>query len=603
MRRAVVALVLCAVACASSGTVDPEGTDPWGEFDGGPQWEDDPAPQPPPEGEAEPPLPSEDPDASPPEPPEPPPWPADAGEPPPPPEPTEDGGAAPADAGAPMPPQDGGPPPPPPASCRTSAGPLSWSCDGPIAGQECVAITEPADPNGWTDNYLCSVIPMGLRWSHAGPLAGMRCTQVNEAADPHGWDNNYLCLPSDSPYVLHWSVAGPIPGRVCHAWVEPSDPHTWTDNHLCVGAADPVGPSPIDPMPTTRPPRFEAVFSQRPGNNRGDTTVEDRLVEMIGRALPGSRVRVAVYTFTCRPEAPAGTCSPVADALLAAHRRGVDVRLVVDGDAHQPERSAVPGLVRGLGRARVTSCDAPGTACLGTGIMHHKTFLFSALDDGSRSVVVQGSHNLTTAQLRRHNNLVIVRGDSALFAAYERTFADQRRDIVRANYYRIDDGNFGTRVYFFPRTTGDTAASIVHNVNCSGGGRIRVAMAFFTNARLAVAQALAARQRAGCTVEVVAGNDEIAIGRDVLSTLRGAGVAVTLYPRRSGWALHSKYMLIDARYAGSSAPRRLVFTGSHNWTGPALRYNDETLLRVDNAAVYDAFLADFGRVRAAATRP
>ena len=41
--------------------------------------------------------------------------------------------------------------------------------------------------------------------------------------------------------------------------------------------------------------------------------------------------------------------------------------------------------------------------------MHHKTFLFSALEDGSRNVVMQASHNLTTTQLSLHNNAVIVR--------------------------------------------------------------------------------------------------------------------------------------------------------------------------------------------------
>ena len=61
--------------------------------------------------------------------------------------------------------------------------------------------------------------------------------------------------------------------------------------------------------------------------------------------------------------------------------------------------------------------------------MHHKTFLFSELSDGSRNVVLQGSHNLTTTQLTMHNNAVIIRGDAALFAAYERTWRDLFADV------------------------------------------------------------------------------------------------------------------------------------------------------------------------------
>jgi len=607
LRLGLVLLLLLGFGCSKANEGSLLG-DPWTEYDASFWDDDDPPPQPHPEGENEPPFPPEDPDAEVPEPPEGEPWPDDAGEPPPPPTPDggpeadagaeTDAGTEPVDTGNVVAPEDGGPPPPPPANCRTTAGPLTWSCNGPIAGQSCVAITEPLDPHGWTDNYLCSAIEMGLRWSHAGPIVGMRCTPITEPADPNGWGDNFLCLPADSPFTLQWSVAGPIPGRVCHAWVEPSDPHTWTDNQLCVWYNEPIaGPPPVPPPPATGtppPPRFQVVFSQRAEGNGRDPAIENLLIELIGRALPGSRLRAAVYTFTR---------ATVAQALIAAHRRGVDVRVVIDGSAHLAATSVVPSLVTGLGRTRVTSCSAPGSACLGTGIMHHKTYLFSALNDGSRSVVVQTSYNPTAGQLRRHNDALVIRGDSRLFATFERTFEDQRRDTVHSNYYRIQDGYFRTRAYFHPRATGDTVVSILNSVDCTGGGRIRAAMAFFTNARLEVARALAARQRAGCTVEVVIGSEGIPPGRDVLATLREMGVRVTLYPLRSGWGLHSKYLLLDARLGGSTTTRRLVFTGSHNWTGPSLRTNDETLLRIDNAAVYDAYLANWGRVRGAASTP
>jgi len=348
-------------------------------------------------------------------------------------------------------------------------------------------------------------------------------------------------------------------------------------------------------------PRYSAVFSTRPQDNAPDAAVENLLLALIRRAVPGSRIRVAVYHFTR---------GRVSAALVAAYRRGVDVRVLLDGgvravldDPDAAEITEAPTLILGLGRSRVTLCRAPGGACLGTGIMHHKTFLFSDLGGGSRSVVVQASHNLTTAQTHLHNNAVVIRGDSALFAAYERTFEQQRRDVVQENYYRASAGTFRTRAYFFPRAAGDTAVSAIDNVSCEGGGRIRAAMAFFTNARLEVARALARRQREGCGVEVVVGDSGIRVGRQVLAALRDAGVRVTRYPARSGaWGLHSKYLLIDARYGGSSARRRLVFTGSHNWTRGALRDNDETMLRVEDDGVFNAFMADWAHVRAAAVR-
>ena len=82
-----------------------------------------------------------------------------------------------------------------------------------------------------------------------------------------------------------------------------------------------------------------------------------------------------------------------------------------------------------------------------------------------------------------------------------------------------------------------------------------------------------------------------------------APVELTRYPDRSGWGLHSKYFLIDAPYAGSVGHRRLVFTGSHNWTGPALTINDETQLRIEDDVVFAGFLSDWDHVRASAVRP
>ncbi len=54
----------------------------------------------------------------------------------------------------------------PPPSCRRTTGPFTWTCDGPIAGQHCVALAEPSDPDGWSNNYLCSRTDLGVR-AHA----------------------------------------------------------------------------------------------------------------------------------------------------------------------------------------------------------------------------------------------------------------------------------------------------------------------------------------------------------------------------------------------------------------------------------------------------
>ena len=78
---------------------------------------------------------------------------------------------------------------------------------------------------------------------------------------------------------------------------------------------------------------------------------------------------------------------------------------------------------------------------------------------------------------------------------------------------------------------------------------------------------------------------------EILQILRNGGVTVHLL-----LPIHSKYLLMDAVYEGTR--RQMVFTGSHNYTGPALTENDETLLRLAHPQLYADFLADWQRLAA-----
>jgi MYXO-CTERM domain-containing protein len=76
-----------------------------------------------------------------------------------------------------------------------------------------------------------------MQWSVDGPIAGMNCVNVTESADEHAaaWSDNFLCLPPDAPYDMRWSSAGPIAGWTCVRWYEGADlDGTWGDNYLCV---------------------------------------------------------------------------------------------------------------------------------------------------------------------------------------------------------------------------------------------------------------------------------------------------------------------------------------------------------------------------------
>ncbi len=336
------------------------------------------------------------------------------------------------------------------------------------------------------------------------------------------------------------------------------------------------------------PPPIQAFFSDPTPDRPLGPALEAEVFRLIQMAAPGAEVRVAIYEWTNGP-----TVRPFADALGDALDRGADVRVVLDGGGASD--SALARLQARLGADRITRCGGGGaTACHGSRINHNKFFLFSALTDGSRDVVVQSSANLNAGQLRKHNNAVVIRGDAALYAAYRQYWLDLRRDRFDLNYYWTALGDSGVKAYFFPRASGDTAVSIVNNVHCDPGASIHVAMAFFEDPRLAVADALGGKREQGCEVRVIIGDypggEEPSPGPDVMRVLRDKGVRVRVADAPN---LHSKYMLIRARYGDGAAVENLVFTGSHNWTDHALLHNDEAMVKIDNAAVYDAFRANW----------
>ena len=334
------------------------------------------------------------------------------------------------------------------------------------------------------------------------------------------------------------------------------------------------------------PPAIEAVFNVPQGTAAPDPTLENTVIDLIDRTPAGESIRVNMYTFSR---------SPPANALVAAQARGVDVRVILDGGSVGGNGHSI--LAAGLPSANLHVCQSTnGGSCIGTANNHSKYFLFSYIGPGESEVVVQSSANLTNPQLRQHNNLVIVRGDSTLYAGYQTYWADQVAQATNPNYYWVVVGNLPVRTYFYPRASGDTVLSVLNNVVCTGNAHLRLAMSLFTDARAPVAVRLAEKVTEGCTVEALLKDSSTTPGSTVLSTLVAGGVDVSLFVESSTLStIHSKYLLVDSDYDTGSGPipRQLVFTGSHNYTGNALRNNDEQLMRVDDPTVFAEFSANW----------
>jgi hypothetical protein len=347
--------------------------------------------------------------------------------------------------------------------------------------------------------------------------------------------------------------------------------------------------------------------------------LENTIIDLINRTPGGQSIRVSLYGFG--REAPAV-------ALLEAQARGVDVGVIMDGTNEGPPATVALTTLRnglspqkpGLPANKLRLCrSGPNNdkgSCLGVDKNHSKFYLFSATNDGSTNIVVQSSANLIWSQLAQFNNLVIARGDAALYDGYLAYWKDQNTDAPSANYYESPHGSVvGTLpilAYFFPRASGDTILSVLGNVQCTGNKSLRIVMAFFSDGRLAVAKKLA-QMAAGnllglktekatlpqCKVEAIL-RAEPDTSPNVVDALEEGGVTVRVIGESETQStVHSKYMLIDSDYdVGNGAkPRKLVFTGSHNYTYGALRLNDEQLIRVEDAGIYAAFDANWTHIR------
>lgn len=337
----------------------------------------------------------------------------------------------------------------------------------------------------------------------------------------------------------------------------------------------------LDLGPPVLVPQLEAFFSVAgPTGTEEDLTLEEKLKELLRLAEPGSEVRVALYTWSR---------GSMADAFIEAFNRGVDVRLIVGSDY-----AAVRKLEENIPHGRVLVCrDEAGVpnGCHGGRINHNKFFLFSELSDGSRDVVVQSSANFTNPQIRNNNNIVVSRNDASLYNAYHIYWNDLFRQVEDLSYYWDTGEESSPCAWFFPRqggdgTTGsqDTIVEILDEVRVASGSQIHLAMAIWTDARIAIANRLVALKAAGVDVRVIVNPNNT--GAKVRSALVAGGIPVTEFA-----PLHSKYMLIE--HGLGRRHERLVYTGSHNYTDPALRSNDEALLRIDDFGIYETFLQDW----------
>jgi phosphatidylserine/phosphatidylglycerophosphate/cardiolipin synthase-like enzyme len=275
--------------------------------------------------------------------------------------------------------------------------------------------------------------------------------------------------------------------------------------------------------------------------------------------------------------------TPVAEALIAAHQRGVDVRWVTD-DENGLEADSEPeagqfALLTGAG-IQVRSDDR-------SALMHDKFWIF----DGE--TVWTGSTNITVNGIFEQNNNVIVIHSPEVAAMYEREFQE------------MWDGQFGPTS---PSTLEQQSAIVegtpIHVLFSPEDGVVDRIIAFVQGAQTSIRflafsftdypLADAMRQRAAAGVDVAGVFEKVGSDTEAaeLDTLYCAHIPVR--QDGNGGFMHDKVIIIDGH---------IVITGSLNFSSSADEDNDENVIILDNAEIAALYLQEFERVYAQGSDP
>jgi phosphatidylserine/phosphatidylglycerophosphate/cardiolipin synthase-like enzyme len=269
----------------------------------------------------------------------------------------------------------------------------------------------------------------------------------------------------------------------------------------------------------------------------------------------------------------------VADALIAAHQRGVQVRLVTEAD------NADEQVVRGLQEVGVAVLEDSSER----GLMHNK---FVVIDG---QWVWTGSWNFTENGTYRNNNHAVLIASPSLAENYttefEEMFAGQFGAGSKADtpHPRIvitarTEGQQGRRIemksYFAPED--GVADEIIAQIKAARE-RIRFLAFVFTSEEIAAA--MLERADAGVVVQGVMESRNVDGQYDQYEHLKSTVHDVLL--DGNPYIMHHKLIIIDDE---------TVILGSYNFTHSAETINDENTLIIHDAQVAALFVEEFGRM-------
>jgi phosphatidylserine/phosphatidylglycerophosphate/cardiolipin synthase-like enzyme len=364
---------------------------------------------------------------------------------------------------------------------------------------------------------------------------------------------------------IYYSITGKNPGGVFEV--------TTTPLTAVSTAASPVVTPPT--VANASADWWEVYFTDpmsmnNPLNWQG--SIEGRLIDKINAAQ--TSIHIVSFEFDL---------TPVAEALIAAKQRGVDVRWVTDDESGL-------GADEDPGRGQFAQLQNAGIevrADTRSALMHNKFWIF----DGK--ILWTGSTNITESGVFEQNNNTVVIHSPEIAAIYEREFAEMwdgqfgPKSSSTADQQSVVVNGTPIQIYFSPEDhVLDHLIPVVSSANTS----IRFMAFSFTDFPLAKAML----DRASAGVDVAGIFEKV--GSETESSELHTLFCAKVPARQDGNPrfLHNKVIIVDNRF---------VISGSFNFSSNATENNDENVIIIDNPTIAKLYTQEFERLWSIATYP
>ena len=317
-------------------------------------------------------------------------------------------------------------------------------------------------------------------------------------------------------------------------------------------------------------------------DDKTDTAIVDEISRRISEAGDGATIRIAMY-FWKRTE--------LAEDLVAARGRGVDVRAVIGLPSTDPDVSDEVRKILADGDVATTVCER---SCLPNKDGEHKAVMhnkFVTIEDGGSTSVLVSSSNLATSQYQHAQNMVVSEDDKPLYDHYT-AYWDRMAAKDWKGWTDADKSATGTKdtskAYALPRYSGNVIAQVLDNVDGCREGSDRVWVTANVVGNEDARAKLIELQELGCDVKVAVthAEDKEWMQEPVSGVGRLDPDKIVHFELN-----HNKIIIVDAEYSGQW--RKVLFVGSHNFSQNSLRNANDNMLRLINTNITDHYIEFF----------